>query len=215
MARISYKEQALKLRENAILDVVNRFLGERGYDAMTVDAIAAEVGVAKASLYKHFDSKESLAAAAMIRLLDRALVAVAALPATMPADEQLRATLRWALTIRLEGGLPLLPSVSPMLRASLLANADYLGPLLALNERLMALVERARADGTIDDGLPSDVSLFTIYASTCNPSVDYLRMTGNYTDSEIIEFTIATCFGGLVGQKAGSAPESQRPDRHG
>jgi len=34
---------------------------------MTVDEVAADVGIAKTSLYKHFESKEELAAAAMVR----------------------------------------------------------------------------------------------------------------------------------------------------
>ena len=43
---------------------------------MTVDEVAADVGIAKASLYKHFPSKEALAAAAMVRLLQRTLAVV-------------------------------------------------------------------------------------------------------------------------------------------
>ncbi|MEW6099874.1 MAG: helix-turn-helix domain-containing protein, partial [Pseudomonadota bacterium] len=73
MARLSFREQMLRAREDAILAAVNRLLAEKGFDVMTVDEVAAEVGIAKASLYKHFTSKEELAAAAMIRVLDRAL----------------------------------------------------------------------------------------------------------------------------------------------
>jgi len=47
----------LKVREDAIIQVVNRLLAEKGFDAMTVDEVAAGVGIAKASLYKHFPSK--------------------------------------------------------------------------------------------------------------------------------------------------------------
>ena len=43
---------------------------------MTVDEVVADVGIAKASLYKHFSSKEELAAAAMVRVLDLALAEV-------------------------------------------------------------------------------------------------------------------------------------------
>ena len=42
----------------------------RGYDAMTVDEVAAGAGLAKASLYKLFTSKEELAGAAMVGVLD-------------------------------------------------------------------------------------------------------------------------------------------------
>jgi TetR/AcrR family transcriptional regulator of autoinduction and epiphytic fitness len=66
----------LRVREDAIISSVNRLLADKGFDLMTVDEVAADVGIAKASLYKHFASKEALAAAAMVRVLERgALVA--------------------------------------------------------------------------------------------------------------------------------------------
>jgi TetR/AcrR family transcriptional regulator, regulator of autoinduction and epiphytic fitness len=64
MAKVSFREQVLKAREEAIVSSVNRLLAEKGFDVMTVDEVAADVGIAKASLYKHFTSKEALAAAA-------------------------------------------------------------------------------------------------------------------------------------------------------
>ncbi|MEN9670216.1 MAG: hypothetical protein RL018_493, partial [Pseudomonadota bacterium] len=52
--KISFKAQMLLAREDAIVQAVNRLLAEKGFDAMTVDEVAANVGIAKASLYKHF-----------------------------------------------------------------------------------------------------------------------------------------------------------------
>ncbi|MBC7610530.1 MAG: TetR family transcriptional regulator, partial [Polaromonas sp.] len=40
----------LQAREDAIVQAVNRLLAEKGFDLMTVDQVAAEVGIAKASL---------------------------------------------------------------------------------------------------------------------------------------------------------------------
>ena len=51
MAKVSFKQQVLKAREGAIVDSVNRLLAEKGFDLMTVDEVAADVGIAKASLY--------------------------------------------------------------------------------------------------------------------------------------------------------------------
>ena len=76
MARLSHKEQVQRLREDSIVEAVNRLLATKGYDSMTVDEVAAEAGMAKASLYKHFASKEELAGAAMVRALDRAIAFV-------------------------------------------------------------------------------------------------------------------------------------------
>ena len=40
----SFKIQMLAARETAIIQSVNRLLAEKGFDAMTVDEVAAEVG---------------------------------------------------------------------------------------------------------------------------------------------------------------------------
>src|SRR5256885_6357536 len=71
-SRSSIKEQIQRVREQAIVAAVNRLLATKGYDAMTVDEVAAEAGMAKASLYKLFTSKEELAGAAMVGVLDPA-----------------------------------------------------------------------------------------------------------------------------------------------
>ena len=84
MARVSLKEQMQRVREDAIVDAVNQLLATKGYELMTVDEVAAEAGLAKASLYKLFTSKEELAAAAMVRVLERALAQAEALEQQQP-----------------------------------------------------------------------------------------------------------------------------------
>ena len=63
--KLSFKQQQLIVRENAIVDATNNLLAKKGFEMMTMDEVAAEVGIAKASLYKHFPSKQALAAAAI------------------------------------------------------------------------------------------------------------------------------------------------------
>src|SRR5512145_1956491 len=119
MARLSFREQVLRVREDAIVDAVNRLLADKGFDLMTVDEVAADVGIAKASLYKHFPSKEALAAAAMVRLLQRTLAVIdqqAARPEATPM-QRLVAVTRWALELQLAGEMPSLPSQNSSLRA--------------------------------------------------------------------------------------------------
>jgi AcrR family transcriptional regulator len=196
--RPTVKEQQQKVREDAILDATHALLARKGYDLMTVDEVAAEAGIAKASLYKHFDSKESLAAVAMIRLLDRALTFLGELPVDMTPQEKLRAVLNWALDLRLRGGLPLLPSTSQTLQRNLLSNRQYVTRLLNLNEQMSALVRAAQSQGVIDPGVPAEVVLFSIYARTCDPAVEYLKMTGNYSDREIADHLVRIAFDGIT-----------------
>jgi TetR/AcrR family transcriptional regulator, regulator of autoinduction and epiphytic fitness len=154
MARGSFREQVLRVREDAIIASVNRLLAEKGFDLMTVDEVAADVGIAKASLYKHFSSKEALAAAAMVRVLRKAADIVEAQPAGAPAIDKLKAVTRWALQVQLAGEMPTLPSQNSSLRAELLGSAAYTDLLMHVSDQLGAWIERAQADGDIEAALP-------------------------------------------------------------
>jgi AcrR family transcriptional regulator len=199
LAKLTVRQQQNRVREDAILDATRAMLARKGYDLMTVDEVAAEAGVAKASLYKHFSSKESLAAAVMISLLDQALAFLDGLPPEMPPVDKMQALLRWALDLRLEGGLPLLPSTSSTLQSSLLANMAYVKRILDLNGRMTTLVKAAQAQGVIDPDLPADVVVFALYARTCDPAVEYLRMTGRYTHQQVADYLVKVAFAGLRG----------------
>ena len=83
-AKASFKQQMLRAREAAIIQAVNRLLAAKGFDAMTVEEVANQVGVAKASLYKHYPTKEDLAAAAMVSMLRRTQEVSAKLLTTSP-----------------------------------------------------------------------------------------------------------------------------------
>ncbi|MGB8857253.1 MAG: helix-turn-helix domain-containing protein [Burkholderiales bacterium] len=198
VSRPSFREQQFVVREAAIIDATCNLLARKGYDLMTMDEVAAEVGLAKASLYKHFDSKEALAAAAMIRLIEQTTAALETLPPEQPPMEKLRGILRWALTQRMRGGLPLLPSGNTTLRDSLLHNMTYIGKVMQINQRMTDLITRAKQSGDLQQNLPDEVILYTIYARSCDPTVDYLRMFGKLSDEQIINHTIDICFSGIT-----------------
>jgi len=195
--RVSFKAQMLKVREDAIVQAVNRLLAEKGFDAMTVDEVAARVGIAKASLYKHFPSKEDLAAAAMVRVMRRAQAFFAALPQQATPLENLRAAVRWTMGVKLAGDMPSLPSQNSSLRATLVANREYMDGLIEVSDRLGAWIEAAQADGSISRRLPAIAVLYTLYARACDPVLEFLQMGGQHTDEEIIELVLSTCFDGL------------------
>jgi len=199
--RPTLREQQLKLREDVILREVNALLAEKGYDLMTVDEVAARVGIAKPSLYKHFESKEALAAAALVRLLERTRDAIEAQPAPAPALDKLKGVVRWALREHLDGRMPSLPSTSPALRESLARHPGYVDVLIEVSERLGAWIEEAQRVKAIAPRLPPEVVLYTVFALACDPVSDYLKLSGSYTDDEIVELVTATCFDGLAGRR--------------
>jgi hypothetical protein len=191
------RQAQFEQREAAILDATNRLLAERGYEAMSMDDIAAQVGIAKGSLYKHFDSKDKLAAAVLIRLLLQTETALAELPQSKPI-ERLQGLLRWTLHQRLAGGVPHLPSTSPGLQHALLANLDYMDHLTRLSEQIGALITLARNQGSLSPKLRDEFILYTLYARTCDPTLDFLKAGGSMDDEAIVDQIVAGCFEGLT-----------------
>jgi len=199
MARLPFKQQVLQAREDAIVDAVNRLLAEKGFDLMTVDEVAADVGIAKASLYKHFDSKEALAAAAMKRLLTRSidqldLIAAQELP---DAISRLQAVARWTMEVQLAGEMPSLPSQNSSLRAALIGDMAYMGQLIAVSERLGQWITQAQAAGHITAQVPPEVVLYTLFARACDPVLGVLK-AGGHANEQIIDWVLATTFQGLA-----------------
>jgi len=195
--KLSFKQRMLQVREDAIIHAVNRLLAEKGFDAMTVDEVAAQVGIAKASLYKHFPSKEDLAAAAMVRVMRRAQDFINALPAEAPPLDNLRAVVRWVLQVKLAGDMPSLPSQNSSLRATLIDNRDYMDGLMEVSDRLGAWIEAAQAQGHLNPALPAIAILYTFFARACDSVVEFLQMGGLFSDEQITELVLSTCFDGL------------------
>lgn len=196
-ARMSFKTQMLKAREEAIVQAANRLLAEKGFDLMTVDQVAADVGIAKASLYKHFPSKEDLAAAAMVQVLGRARTFLASLPAEARPLEQLKAVVRWMMQTQLAGDMPSLPSQNSILRAALMRNRAYLDALTEVSDQIGAWIGQAQQDGSLSPALPPLLVLYTLYARACDPVLEFMRASGQHSDDEIIELVLTTCFEGL------------------
>ena len=195
--KASFKAQMLQAREDAIVEAVNRLLAEKGFDLMTVDQVATEVGIAKASLYKHFPSKEDLAAAAMVRVLARAKTLLASLPNDAAPIAQLKAVVRWMMRLQLAGEMPSLPSQNSSLRANLMANRAYLDGLLQVSDHIGGWIEAAQADGSLNPALPPILVLYTLYSRACDPVLEFMKSSGLYSDEETVEWVVSTCFDGL------------------
>ena len=196
-AKVSFKAQMLLAREDAIVQAVNRLLAEKGFDAMTVDEVAANVGIAKASLYKHFSSKEELAAAAMVHVMQRAQSFLNCLPKNAAPITNLRAAARWMMALKLAGEMPSLPSQNSSLRATLTANKAYMDGLMEASDCLGGWIEAAQKNGSLNPSLPPISVLYTLYARACDPVLEFLRLNDQLKDDDIIDLVLKTCFEGL------------------
>lgn len=195
--KLSFKEQMHQAREEAILQATCRLLGEKAYDAMTMDDVANAVGIAKASLYKHFASKEELCCAAMVQILGKVQAFLDTVPVELAPQDKLRALVRWSLERLIACEMPLLPSRNTALRGVLMADKRYLDTLIGVSDCIGQWITEAQAQGRIDPSLPPLVVLYTLFARACDPVVSFLKEGGQFDDAAIVEFVLKTCFDGL------------------
>jgi hypothetical protein len=102
------------------------------------------------------------------------------------------------MRIQLAGQMPALPAQNSTLRAALMADQGYMTRLLELSERLGTWIEAAQAAGELNPAVPADVVLYTLFARACDPVLGLLKAGGSYTDEQIIEWLLASTFGGLA-----------------
>ncbi|WP_312303946.1 TetR/AcrR family transcriptional regulator [Pulveribacter sp.] len=196
--RLSFKAQMHRAREDAIVEAASRLLCEKGFETMTVDEVAAAVGIAKASLYKHFAGKDDLCAAAMAHGMQQLQAFVHGLAPELPALARLQALLHWQLQWQLghEVALWLAPRHSALAQA--LRGCDaYQQAQQSLRATLVEWIEAAQAAGQLRADLPADVALCALLARTAEPMVALLRECGAYDKEQVIGWAVQTCLDGL------------------
>jgi AcrR family transcriptional regulator len=196
-SKLNFKDQAFQLRESAILDATTQILASKGFDLMTVDDVVNLAGISKPILYKHFKSKDDLVTNLMTRLIESALNKLDEMDEGLEPKEKLAQLLEWALRVRLSGGLPFLPSTSSTVRDMLTKNLSYVTKVVKLNSRLEALVKLGQSKGQLKSNLATDVILFSYYARSCDPAVEYLRRFSKMSDDAIVDEMLKVCFNGI------------------
>ena len=136
----------------------------------------------------------------MTRLLEHAIALAQGLPEHQKSIDKLKAVVRWAVTAHLGGTMPLLPSTRSSIQQALLGHTPYIERLSTLTEQLGEWIEQAQAERSLSASLPGEVILYTIYARSCDPVADFLKMGGAFSDQDIVDLVIHTTFEGLTGQ---------------
>jgi AcrR family transcriptional regulator len=79
------------VRRDAFLDVAQRFVQTKGFDAMSIQDVLDELDASKGAFYHYFDSKQALLEAVVERFADAALVTIAPvlIDANLPAIRKL------------------------------------------------------------------------------------------------------------------------------
>lgn len=197
-SKLTFKQRMMINREQLIIETVNSLLATKGYDAMTVDEIADTVGIAKASLYRHFPSKEALAVGALVDTMQAGLDEIDKINLqNLPAIDKLKAITQWAMRLKLNQKMPNLPSENSQLREHLLAHEKYTDMLVVMSDNLGEWIEQAQQDGRLNTELSPLCILYTLYARACDPVLGFLKNSGMYSDDQIIEMVTKAYFDGV------------------
>jgi AcrR family transcriptional regulator len=138
----------------AILDASIALIRDVGYDAVTMEGIAARAGVGKAALYRRWPSKEALVVEALGRLL-----ATIPTPDTGTLAEDVRLVMRANLGMYADpaSGLLLSGLVAAMARSKPIARAVREGFVAARHDALRTALARAVARGELRDDADLDL----------------------------------------------------------
>lgn len=154
-------------RKNEILDVAERLFSAKGFDNTSTNDILQEVGIARGTLYYHFQSKEEILDAVIDRMIGHRLAeaGVLAKRKEIPVLQRLTLMIR-AVQIRGEWGDALLEQIHKPQNA--LMHQKIQERLLAgMNPLLTGLLEEGVAAGICHTDYPAEAAEMTfLYANT-------------------------------------------------
>lgn len=143
-------------RRDTLLDVAERLVLDRGFDAMTVQAVADAAGVSKGGVYREFAGKHELLDALLLRSTTRLGERVEALTADQPLPVPLSALYRAGVEALL--GDPLMSAAMLDDRAVLGEHVRLVGPerYRARFRWITGHIEELRVAGRVRDDLDAE-----------------------------------------------------------
>jgi AcrR family transcriptional regulator len=194
----SWKERQRRERERLIMQSAEEIVLEKGLHSVSMDEIAARVGISKGTLYLHFAKKEDL----FLALLEQELHACLAilLDITAVDDTDVSAKLesiirriyqellgkRFQLFYELYNGVDL---------QSLLARKrkQAMTIFVEISSRVRALLENGKARGIFEATLPTEVMLGTFF-SMISPRVYKILVVNQGMATEDLAGYIASIY---------------------
>jgi len=189
---------------DSLLDVAVAVFNERGYDATSMEELAARLGVTKSAIYHHVPSKVELLRLALDRALD-ALFAVTEEPGatTGAAIDRLEHVVRGSVRV-LAAELPFVTLLlrvrgnSPVEQAALQRRREF--------DRIGTdLVRAAEEEGDVrPDVDPATTS--RLLFGTVNSLNEWYRPDGDLSADALADALVATTFQGLRSRPTPSGP---------
>ena len=180
---------------DSLLDIAVAVFNERGYDATSMEELAARLGVTKSAIYHHVSSKVELLRLALDRALD-ALFAVTEEPGATsgPAIDRLEHVVRGSVRVLTEQ-LPFVTLLlrvrgnSPVEEAALQRRREF--------DRIVTdLVRAAEEEGDVRPDVDPGVTSRLLFG-TVNSLTEWYRPDGGLSADDLADALVATTCQGL------------------
>jgi AcrR family transcriptional regulator len=187
MTRAPLKERQWLLREETILDTAYELMTTKGVQAMTMDDVANEVGISKATLYLHFKSKEDLIVSVINRKIREFVDLIQGLEPALPTLVKLSRTVTWIVAKRFgKNGVYMLDTDSTLMSdATILAylqtHPDYRRHEKILTNVLTRLLDAAREEGYIPPQFSTAFMAQMLLSCLCDASYEIMLREGQCT----------------------------------
>jgi AcrR family transcriptional regulator len=184
-----------------LLDAAVAVFNERGYEATSMDELAARLGVTKSAIYHHVPSKVELLRLALDRALD-ALFAVTEEPGATSG----RAIDRLEFVVR--GSVRVLAAELPFVTLLLRLRGNSEIERAALQRRrefdriVTRLVTAAEQEGDVRPDVDPAITSRLLFG-TVNSLTEWYRPDGDLTPDDLADALVTTTFAGLRSAQAG------------
>lgn len=202
----SLKEKQRQEREDLIIEAAEEVLLEKGYYDTSMDEIAARVGIAKGTIYKHFPGKEDL----VLGIFKRDMQALLQGIDDLIGKEQTPGAKLKALLLFMYAGLF---SKHTQLMACMYNGVD-LKRLLAekggcmsdlwenLVSRIKQLLEEGKAAGEFDASIPTKVMVLSFFSMFSPKVYDRMLLGDDLSREEVINYLWRIYVNGIASSEA-------------
>jgi len=190
---ISLRERRRQLLYDEILTAVGEMLGEKGYSAMSMDELAARVGISKPTLYSIFPTKEDLLVETVVHGMDRVTAVIQADQVQRSPLQRLMFILRTVIQMQVNKGALTPRPWSPEVFQLVCMREEVVERMRANEAVLVDLVRQGIAAGEINLALDPVLILRAFYAILNALHLPYLGSIGAPNAGTVAD-TLVTIF---------------------
>ena len=149
--------------EAEILEAAQDLLSERGYATMSMDELAAQVGISKPTLYSHFATKDDIIVATLVRGMERFLALIEAEADEQTPLQRLIFVLHTFMSFQEQKSMNTQPW-TPELFQLICAREEGMAWIRRIDAAIIALIQAGMAAGEIDPSLDPPTVASAFYA---------------------------------------------------